>query len=92
MLGFHDGLLKQENLNKFSIFEFIVDLTVMWLAQQLRGVVGRGDNDISEVLCLVLSLYFADIAHCDVDKGVLDQRQEHEDGARRHEDVDSLLK
>ena len=64
----------------------------MWLAQQLRGVVGRGDDDISEVLRLVLSLHFADVAHGDIDEGVLDQRQEHEDGARRHEDVDSLLK
>jgi len=40
--------------------------------------------------CFVFSFDVRDVAHHNVDEGVLDQAQEDEDGARGHEDVDGL--
>ena len=41
---------------------------------------------------LVFSLYIRNVSHHDVDKGVLNQAQEHEHRAGRHEDVYGLKK
>ncbi len=53
------------------------------------GVVG-GHDDVPQLGRLVLSLDLADVAHHDVDEGVLDEGEKHEDGAGRHEDVNRL--
>ena len=54
------------------------------------GNVVRREDDAPEVGGFVLPLHLADVAHHHVDEGVLDQTQKHENGARRHENVDGL--
>ena len=51
--------------------------------------VGR-DDDVAKVTRLVLPLDVGDVAHHDVDEGVLDQTQEHENCAATHKYVDGL--
>ena len=74
--------------------DLLLLLSGHWRRRGRIGVVrvrsGRRDQQVSELRGLVLSLHFADVAHHHVDEGVFDQTQEHEDGARRHEDVDGL--
>ena len=42
--------------------------------------------------CFVFPLHVWDVAQHDVDEGVLDQAEEHEERTRRHENVNSLKK
>lgn len=76
--------------NLYSIYSLDLVVAAERVLRQQPIVWGR--HDVPHMGTLVLSLDLANVPHHDVDESILDEAQEHEEGAGRHEYINSLKK